>query len=92
MRRGDDVIATGVLAGTEIKSVFESPSIHGSGVGRRVMAELEGEASRQGLASVELHASLSSVHFYEKLGYQHVERVNRQVGGESFHMRKVLSP
>ncbi len=41
----------------------------GSGLGRRLMEALEGEARRRGHGEVLLHAQEAVIPFYEKLGY-----------------------
>lgn len=41
----------------------------GAGVGRALMAALEGEARRQGAREVVLAAQTSAIPFYERLGY-----------------------
>ena len=92
VKRGGRVIGTGVLEGSEITTVFVDPDIHRGGVGKRIMHALETEAAKRGLPHVEVHASLTAVKFYEALGYKELERVSREVGGESFHMRKNLEP
>jgi GNAT superfamily N-acetyltransferase len=91
LKRHGEVIGTGSLSGSEITLVFVQPAIHGHGNGRKIMQALESQASLRGLDSVEIHASLSSVEFYEKLGYQHLKRIERQLRGESFHMIKTLN-
>jgi GNAT superfamily N-acetyltransferase len=91
VRRTGELIGTRVLTGTEIRTVFVLPHLQRSGIGRMIMQALEKEAMRQGLKEVALHASLTSVLFYKKLGYQPVGQVDREVGGESTFMVKELS-
>ncbi len=45
------------------------PDLRRGGVGRALMAALEGEARRRGLAEVVLHAQVPVIPFYERLGY-----------------------
>ena len=91
VKQRGEVVGTGVLDGDEITTVFVDPDIHARGIGRKIMHALEQEALRRELPHVEVHSSLTAVRFYEKLGYQHLEHVDREVGGESLHMRKMLS-
>ena len=43
--------------------------MQGQGIGRQIHDLLEAEARRQGLAELNLEASLNAVRFYEHLGY-----------------------
>ncbi len=85
------IVGTGSLDGSEITTVFVSPSAHGRGIGRRIMLALEAEALQRGLAFVEIHATPNALKFYEELGYQHIEEVDRPGWGVSYHMQKVVN-
>lgn len=91
LKRRGEVVATGALNGSEIVTVFVKPELHGRGIGRKIMQALEKRALELGYESVEIHSSITAVEFYEKQGYQHLDKVNRHVGGESFHMHKYLN-
>ena len=94
----DTVVGFGQLnLGTgEIKAVYVSPDQAGNGVGTTVLNALESTARAAGIERLRLNASLNSVGFYERMGYQ-AERpgVHRTLGGQEIrcvHMRKELMP
>lgn len=61
-------------AAAEIEALFVAPACAGRGLGSGLLAHLELSATRQGLAVLELNASLNAVPFYEARGYQSLER------------------
>jgi GNAT superfamily N-acetyltransferase len=63
------ILGTGSLVGGEIKRVFVDPTFQKQGFGRRIVERLEEAATRQGVKTVKLDASLPSKVFYERLGY-----------------------
>ena len=67
------IVATGTLAGDEIKRVFVAPALQGRGFGRLIMQHLEEQAVTLGIDTVRLDASLPAKSFYNHLGYITVE-------------------
>jgi len=67
------IVATGTLAGDEIKRVFVEPALQGRGLGRLIMQRLEEQAVSLGIDTVRLDASLPAKSFYDRLGYLTVE-------------------
>jgi len=67
------IVATGTLAGDEIKRVFVAPALQGRGFGRLIMQHLEEQAVTLGIDTVRLDASLPAKSFYDRLGYLKVE-------------------
>jgi GNAT superfamily N-acetyltransferase len=63
------ILGTGTLVAGEIKRVFVDPTFQKQGFGRRIVQQLEEAATRQGVKTVKLDASLPSQVFYERLGY-----------------------
>ena len=59
------------LTGTEVRlrQMAVSPAAQGQGLGRRLLERLHLELVRQGREKVVLHARLTAVGFYSKLGY-----------------------
>ncbi|OPY34473.1 MAG: putative acyltransferase [Methanomassiliicoccales archaeon PtaU1.Bin124] len=88
------LVATGTLAGSEIKRVFVDPSHQGEGWGRTIMAHLEKEAKRIGLSTVELDASIPAKPFYDHLAYETVAEQERALRSDSlryYRMKRSLS-
>ncbi len=79
-----------------IKAVYVLPDWVGKGVGTSLLNALEKSAHAAGIERLRLDASLNSVGFYERMGYQ-TERsgVHRTLGGQEIrcvHMHKELAP
>jgi GNAT superfamily N-acetyltransferase len=72
------VVGVGDLAGGEIRAVYVRPGRIRQGVETRLLDELEPTASDGGHDEVSLHASLNAVPFYERRGYDSVERVTHE--------------
>lgn len=58
----------------EVCELAVLPELHGKGVGRRVMAQLEVRMKKAGIAAIILHTSrtIPAYYFYKKLGYTEV--------------------
>ncbi len=69
-------------------AVLQSERKHG--VGNQLLAELEGEARRRGLAGVLVHAQLYALGFYERHGYRPVGAVFEEAGIDHVEARKRL--
>ncbi len=65
-----EVIGVGMLVGQEVRRVYVHPQRQQQGVGRRLYATLEQQARAEGLAKLELDASLASRHFWEGRGFR----------------------
>lgn len=78
---GHDIVGTAALADDRVRSVFVDVASHGTGIGRQLMAALEMEARQRNLKSIYLMAGLSACGFYAKLGYETVERIDREING-----------
>jgi N-acetylglutamate synthase-like GNAT family acetyltransferase len=68
--QNDEIIGTGTLLDTNIRRVFISPKWQQYGLGRKIALELEKKARSQGLAIIDLSASLGSRRFWENLGFE----------------------
>jgi ribosomal protein S18 acetylase RimI-like enzyme len=69
-----------------VENVAVRPSLHGRGLGRRLLAFAEDEARRLGLPAVRLYTNEKmgrNIALYEKLGY---EVTGRQPVGERGHI------
>lgn len=58
----------------EVEAIYVRPSATRSGVGSRLLAELEYVAADLGLGELFLDSSLNAVPFYTRAGFQSVER------------------
>ena len=64
---------------TELKRMWVAPSARGLGIGRRLLAELEAEASRHGSRTIRLETNRSlteAIALYRSSGYEEVEAFN----------------
>jgi GNAT superfamily N-acetyltransferase len=66
---GDKITGTGTLSGPHIGRVYTDPAYQGNGIGRRIMTALETKARADGIARLDLCASLPSKEFYLRMGY-----------------------
>lgn len=80
------------LEGSEVKlrQMAVAPAAQGRGLGRQLLERLHLELLRQGCEKVVLHARLSAVGFYSKLGYHGEGEVFTEVGLPHRKMRKRL--
>lgn len=69
------VVATASLAGDVVRSVFVLPERQGHGVGKALMAHVEGVARAAGVQRLRVPASLTAVPFYTALGYAVIREV-----------------
>ena len=65
----------------QIWAIYVDPDAQGQGVGQALMANAEALLRDQGHARFTLDASLSSLAFYERCGYQAVARQKRPTAG-----------
>ena len=63
-------------------------ALRGHGIGALLMAALEQEVAAQGLPEVLLHAQVSVVPFYERLGYRGEGEVFGEAGIDHWAMRR----
>lgn len=72
---GDRIVGCGGLqppeaGGCELVNVFVHPAFQGRGVGRRLVRALEERARALGVRRATLHASITALDFYRRLGYE----------------------
>lgn len=81
------------LESGEVTAVYVHPDYARRGVGRTILERLEAVARTAGLETLTLTASLNAVPFYERRGYERVERIEHETGGETLEcvrMRREL--
>ena len=73
----EQIVGTGMidLVTGKIDAVFVAPESMGRGIGRAVMAYLEGLAIDKGLSDIHLDATLNAAPFYRALGFKGDGRV-----------------
>ena len=66
----------------EVSAIYVSPDAIGSGIGSRLLAELEHRAAEAGLGVLTTHATLNAERFYARHGFGRVgEAVHAQPNG-----------
>jgi len=89
MIENEEVIGTASLKDNIILSVFVDVNTQGQGIGTKLMSYLEEIANKKGFKKVLLPSSITSVSFYERLGYKIIEeRINDS--GKNIIMEKML--
>lgn len=76
-----------------LKRMWLSPDVRGSGLGRRLLGELERQAAAGGASAVRLEtnrALTEAIGLYRAAGYQEVERFNDEPYGDHFFEKRVL--
>lgn len=78
----------------EIHAIYVHPECARQGVGSTIYNELESEARRRELGSLGLWASVNAVEFYKAHGFEAVEEITHEFGGEvegpAVEMKKTL--
>jgi DNA-binding MarR family transcriptional regulator/GNAT superfamily N-acetyltransferase len=96
----DEPVGCGALkfhrgAPTELKRMWVAPSTRGVGIGRRLLAELEGEAARRGgrVLHLETNRSLTeAIALYRSSGYREVEPFNDEPYADHWFEKRVPDP
>ncbi len=95
VRSGEKLVATGTRVGTTVRRVFVRDDWQRRGIGHAVMAELEVEAVKAGVARLDLSASLPAKDFYLRLGYEITSEEDYEVAPgqhlEYYEMAKQLA-
>lgn len=80
----------GSLAESLISTVFVDPIYQGKGVGRKIVEFLENDGYAKRASRIEIHAAISAIPFYRKLGYEH-KNGQLNYGDGYFCLEKYLS-
>lgn len=54
-----------------IHTIFVAPDYQGKGIGRKIIEFLENDEYAKRANRIEIHAAMSAIPFYRKLGYEH---------------------
>ncbi len=76
---------------SRLRQMAVRPDAQGMGVGRKLVESAEEWARRQAIREIRLHARVSAIGFYERLGYRLCGDVFMEVGLEHRLMTKELS-
>jgi predicted GNAT family N-acyltransferase len=88
----DQVVGTGrLLPDGTIGRMAVSSGVRGQGIGAAVLTVLEDRARERGLATVELHAQVHALGFYDRYGYVPFTEIYLEAGIEHRSMRKELT-
>jgi N-acetylglutamate synthase-like GNAT family acetyltransferase len=63
------LLGTGTIIGTSIRRVFINPEYQHHGIGKIIANKLERKARENGMAKLDLSASLKSCQFWEAMGF-----------------------
>jgi len=74
----------------KIRQMAVRPEHQGKGCGRRVMESMETRLIAQGITHFSMHARISAVGFYERLGYSKVGEEFTEIGLPHVRMEKCL--
>jgi DNA-binding MarR family transcriptional regulator/GNAT superfamily N-acetyltransferase len=80
---------------TELKRMWVAPSARGLGVGRRLLADLESEASRNGARTIRLETNRSlaeAIALYRSSGYREVEAFNDEPYAHHWFEKRLRPP
>jgi GNAT superfamily N-acetyltransferase len=84
------ILGTASRKDDTIYTVFVHPEYHGRGIGTSLMHHVEQLARMSGYSSTKVPASVTSVGFYEQMGYQKVMEVRTEEAGLNIIMTKNL--
>lgn len=73
--QGQVIVATAALDANVVRSVFVNPVLHGQGIGRLLMIEIELRARDAGVTVLSVPSSLTAEPFYIKMGFHTVRDV-----------------
>lgn len=73
-----------------LMQVAVDPACQGEGIGRQLVSYAEERAKEAGYTKIVMHAMLSVVHFYEKLGYKQEGNLFEEQGITFAKMIKLL--
>ena len=82
---GEAVVGFAVLnlESGSLLSLYIQPGQRGTGIGSTLLGHVETSAAMNGADTLDLLASRNAVSFYESHGYEQLERVEREIDGET---------
>ncbi len=67
---GQQIVGTAGLDGSMVRNFFVAPDAQGTGIGSRLMAEVENAARQAGIMTLMLQSSVTAERFYVKRGFK----------------------
>lgn len=77
-------VGTLIIKDAEIRGLYIDPRFHGKGIGSQLLRELEEEAKRQNISKVHVKSYFKPESFYNKCGYNKIEKGEIQRGTVKF--------
>ena len=89
------VVGFALLHDSSVRAIYVHPDFQKKGIGSRLLAHLEEEASSKGLHSLQLESSLNARSFYESHGYRVIKEtkfsLSEELSMDSLEMVKDIS-
>ena len=86
------IVGTIALEGNTLATFFVHPDYQRQGLGTKLLQAIEAVAIKNDLDHLEMHASLTGLAFYERMGYQQTGDQIAGTAGPQIGMRKFLKP
>lgn len=78
---GENIVGMALLEGDRVRNVFVDVEMHGRGIGRLLMAEIEARALDNQLPRIYLYSGIKGEGFYHKLGYKTIAPIELDLDG-----------
>jgi len=94
---GDELLGLGIIdtENKEICAIYIHPSSKGTGIGKRILYELELRAQKKGIDFLTLYSTINALGFYKHHGYKKEEQTFHELPNgirlECTQMRKTLN-
>lgn len=73
-----------------VAGIFVDPDRQSSGIGSKLMKEIEEKARKENLEEMETLASLEAVNFYKKNGYEIIEERDQEIEGKGIEIKVMV--
>lgn len=83
------VAGTATLDEYWIRLVFVNPTLHGKGIGKKLMTKIETTAKKLNLPFLQLKSSPFAKNFYKKLGYKTIKQIRNSAGTMTLMKKKL---
>jgi GNAT superfamily N-acetyltransferase len=90
LKENEKIIGTARVFKRFISGVFVNPDFHKKGLGKKLMETLENRIKETGHEKSILYSNITSINFYEHLGYEKIGNHTSEDYGENIIMYKLL--